>query len=116
MYTGKLKGKNFEKHAMKHMFTTFLLWFISKKPSHGYDMIKILNAEHGSDIVSASNLYPILKELTKRGLISSEKKMTGKRAKKLYNITSQGKQALLDAKKMMRAKPLKLAFLRDMTG
>ena len=108
------KRKDFEKHMMRHMFSTFLLWFISKKQIHGYQMIKQLEEEEGFKIITASQLYPILKDLMKQGLIAQKKEMQGQRARKVYTITEKGKAALFDAKKCMCEKPLKRAFLREM--
>ncbi len=116
------KGKNpkskkvFEKHMLRHMLSTFLLWMISKGSVHGYELIKRLECEGGVRVITPSNLYPILKAMTKSGLITQVKELKGKRERKVYSITPAGKIALLKIKKHMQSKPLKRAFMREMVG
>jgi DNA-binding PadR family transcriptional regulator len=110
----KGKRREFEKQMMRHMLSTFLLWFISKKPTHGYEIIKSLEGEEGFRVMTASQLYPLLKELTKAGLIFQQKEMQGKRARKTYHVTEKGLEALRAARKMMQQKPLKRQFLKEM--
>lgn len=99
---------------LRHMLSTFLLWFISKKPKHGYEIIKSLESEEGFRAMTASSLYPLLKELTSAGLISQRKEMHGRRARKTYHATEKGLEALRQARMMMRKKPLKRQFLLEM--
>jgi DNA-binding PadR family transcriptional regulator len=104
----------FEKKAMRHMFSTFLLWYISKHKTHGYELIKRLDEEERFHVITASQLYPMLKSLLKQGLISQKKEMQGKRARKVYDITGAGRAILAQAKKCMCESPLKRQFLREM--
>jgi PadR family transcriptional regulator PadR len=108
--------RNFEKQAMKHMLKTFLLWVISKGKVHGYELIKRLEVEGGMRTVSASQIYPLLKGMMGKGLISQEKEMHGKRARKLYHITAQGKSELKTAKLCMCASPLRRQFMLEMAS
>lgn len=112
----KTKGsrKSFDRQMARHMLTYFLVWFISKKPVHGYDIIKTLEGEEGFRIIAASQLYPLLKDLTKKGLIAQEKEMHGKRARKTYHVTEKGLQSIEHAKKYMHMRPLKRQFLKEM--
>ncbi|MFH0885109.1 MAG: PadR family transcriptional regulator [Candidatus Micrarchaeota archaeon] len=104
----------FEKRVMRHMFSTFLLWYISKHRTHGYELIKRLDEEEKFHVITASQLYPMLNSLLKQGLISQERVMQGKRVRKVYNITGAGRAALAQAKKCMCESPLKRQFLREM--
>jgi len=111
------KGRRaFERMAMRHMFSTFLLWYISRGRMHGYELIKRLEQEEGFRVTTASQLYPMLKSLSKQGLVAQEKEMHGKRARKVYRITQKGRAQLQEAKKCMRMSPLKLEFLREMVA
>ncbi len=106
--------KAFERHIVRHMFPTFLLWYISKHKAHGYGLIKQLESEEGFRVVTASQIYPVLKSLMKRGLISQELAMQGRRARKVYRITRKGAAALAQARECMCRSPLRREFLREM--
>jgi len=95
-------------------FSIFLLWLISKKAVHGYDIIKALKAEPAMSEMSVSRIYPILAELSRKGLISCRTLMQGKRAKKLYRLTPLGKARLHQAKTYIRNNRLMVAFMEDM--
>lgn len=107
-------GKSFHKQMMRHMLSTFLLWYISKHKTYGYELIKTMEAEEGFRVMTASQIYPILKDLTKRGLVSQDKEMQGRRARKVYHLTEKGRDALQSAKKHMRKSPLRREFLLEM--
>ena len=69
---------------------TRLLWAISRKPLHGYALLKELGS--GRTRITNGSLYPILQKFLKKKLISVKK--TGAREKKTYSITASGKKAL----------------------
>lgn len=108
--------KDFEKQMLKHMFSTFLLWYISKHKTYGYELMKKLEGEEGFRITGPGQLYPLLKEMTRNGLISQRRELQGRRARKMYSITADGKDALREAKRCMRENPLKRQFLLEMVG
>src|SRR4030095_12355219 len=109
-------GKEAEKNFMKHMIFTFLLWLISKEKTHGYEIIKKMEADEGFRMLTASQLYPILKEMTAEGLVTQRKEMTGKRARKVYQITEKGRGVLKEIKRCILKKPLKRAFMLELAG
>ncbi|MFH0737677.1 MAG: PadR family transcriptional regulator [Candidatus Micrarchaeota archaeon] len=108
--------KDFMKAMLSHAFSTFVLWAISKEPSHGYEIMKKIRCDQSGHMVEASRLYPLLKELTAKGFIRAENEMHGRRPRKVYHISERGRQALKDAKAFMRQNPLKRRFLREMVG
>lgn len=60
----------------------------------GYDIKKLI--ENGIGVfykASFGSLYPLLKRLTKNGLVTSEEIMEGDRQKKYYTLTTTGKAA-----------------------
>src|SRR3989344_852704 len=67
-------------------FCTIIL--LNKSPKHGYELIKELEANLGKEI-SASHVYPFLKDLEKNKLI--EYKKVEARDKKKYFLTKKGK-------------------------
>ncbi len=107
-------GKNFEKKMAKQKFSVFLLWMISRKEQHGYEIIKTIKEDPVMPNFAASKIYPILKELSKKGLISQKKVMQGKRVRKVYYITANGKEILKKAKGHIRKSPLMMAYVEDM--
>lgn len=68
-------------------FYIFLL--LRQKPRHGYELIKELEKRLGQE-VSASQIYPLLEKMKKEKLIAV--KSLGKRQKKVYSLTLQGKK------------------------
>lgn len=103
------------KQMLKHMLSSFLLWLISKKPIHGYELIKKIEEDGGFLIVTASKLYPILKLLTNQGLITQKKESQGQRVRKVYHITDKGRAVLKHMKTCLCESKLKRAFLKEMT-
>ena len=72
-----------------NMLKFYTLCLLSTGPKHGYDLIKELGEKLGRR-VSASNVYPFLENLRKNKLIKFDK--IGKREKKTYYMTSEGKK------------------------
>ena len=70
------------------MVKFYTLCLFVNKPKHGYDLIQELK-EKLERKISASNVYPFLTILIKNKLIKIKK--TGKREKKTYELTSEGK-------------------------
>lgn len=65
------------------------LYLLTTGSKHGYDLMKELEEKLGRKI-SASNVYPFLNILRKNRLIKFDK--IGKRDKKIYNLTPEGKK------------------------
>ncbi|WP_316444799.1 PadR family transcriptional regulator [Escherichia coli] len=62
-----------------------LKWGIEELRRHGYEM-------------SAGTVYPMLHGLEKKGYLTSRHERTGRRERRVYDITEQGRTALADAK------------------
>ena len=73
---------------VNNMVKFYALCLLANKPKHGYDLIKELEEKLGRKI-SASNIYPFLSTLRKNKFIKFDK--VGKRDKKTYYLTSEGK-------------------------
>ncbi len=70
-------------HAKKEPF--FGSWMIEELSNHGYD-------------ISAGTLYPILHNLEKSGLLTTEKQIIEGKVRKYYMITPEGEAVLIAAK------------------
>ncbi|MFH0836200.1 MAG: PadR family transcriptional regulator [Candidatus Micrarchaeota archaeon] len=68
-----------------------ILWFLSKNPTHGYELTKQLNQVKQTK-VTQSTMYPALAKLVELGLVES--KTEGSRGKRIYRVSRKGKRAL----------------------
>jgi DNA-binding PadR family transcriptional regulator len=110
----RVSGKDFEKRITKERFLIFLLWLISKKEMHGYEIIKTIKSDKAIASVAASKLYPLLNELNKKGFVTQNKVMQGKRVRKVYSLTEKGRDALKRAKEYFKSSALMVQFAEDM--
>ncbi len=95
----------YEKKLMRGLargFTnTMILWLISKKRQHGYEIMTKLHQDAPYDkMPSASKIYPVLHDLEKNDLIKGSWEHHGKRRVKYYEITEKGEEALSRVRKM----------------
>jgi len=74
---------------MKGFLSYIILWNLSKRKMNGADIAKELEKRRGSK-PSPGTLYPALKELKGKGLISTDKN-------KVYSLTKKGENELKDA-------------------
>lgn len=77
-----------------NLLETRVLWIVSKKPVHGYAVLKELNKDRKHKTTNGT-LYPILQKLLKAKAVKVKK--TGAREKKIYEISKQGKAVLKEA-------------------
>ena len=75
-----------------------LLGFLSRGPQSGYDIKKAMGESTGHFwSESYGQIYPNLKKLSAAGLATSEtERQEGKPDKKVYTITSKGRETLLE--------------------
>jgi DNA-binding PadR family transcriptional regulator len=98
------------------MFSLFLLWLISKKPAHGYELIGILNKDHEFKKIGPSHIYPFLRKLSNLGLIKAKEQKTGQRVRKLYSITPLGRKKMKELKQYLFGSSTRARFLKEMIG
>ena len=77
---------------MKGFLSYLILWNLSKGKKKGVDISKDLE-ERKKRKLSPGTLYPALKELRKKDLISADKD-------KFYSLTKKGREELSDACKV----------------
>lgn len=78
---------------MRGMLSFQILYLLSKKHMHGEELAKELEKRRGEK-PKAGTIYPALKDLNERGLISGEK--DGKII--VYSLTAEGESAVTQAK------------------
>ncbi|QRQ85893.1 PadR family transcriptional regulator [Cupriavidus oxalaticus] len=77
-----------------------ILHHAAEEPIFGLGIIEELR-HHGYEL-SAGTLYPMLHGLEKKGYLTSRRERTGRRDRRVYEITEQGRIALKDAKSKVR--------------
>lgn len=82
-----LYGGMIRLHVLHHADEgpVFGLGIIEELRHHGYEM-------------SPGTIYPMLHGLEKKGYLISHHERTGRRERRMYEITTQGRKALTDAK------------------
>lgn len=112
--------KKLMKGLMRGFANTMILWLISKKRLHGYEIMTKLHEStpYEEKMPSASKIYPVLHELEKHKLIKGSWEYHGKRKVKYYEITAEGEETLSRFRKIAqyarKHKGIWLEFLRDM--
>lgn len=89
---------------MKGFGKIMILWLISKKRQHGYEIMTQLHEAspfNDKKMPSASMIYPVLHALERKGLIKGTWEHHGKRKVKYYEITSEGKESLERIRKLV---------------
>lgn len=82
--------KEIVQHITKNLLDIQILHIINKQPTWGYKIKKQIEATSGLKIRHGA-LYPLLKKLEEKGLITSQKQQQGKRTRKIYTTTQKGK-------------------------
>jgi DNA-binding PadR family transcriptional regulator len=86
---------NWLKEAQKGYIRMGVLILLSKKPSHGYEIMKqINNRTKGFWQPTAGGVYPILRDLEKSGYIEGDWQTQKNRKIKVYKITEPGELIL----------------------
>ncbi|MEM2780909.1 MAG: PadR family transcriptional regulator, partial [Candidatus Bathyarchaeia archaeon] len=82
--------KEIVQHITKNLLDIQILRIINKQPTWGYQIKKQIEATSGLKIRHGT-LYPLLRKLENKGLITSQKQQQGKRTRKIYTTTEKGK-------------------------
>ncbi len=78
---------------MKGLLDLVILQFLSNEPMHGYQVITKIRKNFGV-YFGPSTIYPLLGTLEKKGYIDSHWDMNFERPRKVYRLTSDGKNML----------------------
>jgi PadR family transcriptional regulator len=113
--------KKLMRGLMRGFGNTMILWLISQKRHHGYDIMTILHESSPLDnkMPSASKIYPVLHDLENHGLIEGTWEYQGKKKIKYYEITDEGQKTLSRFREMAQfakenQSSLWLDFMKDM--
>jgi PadR family transcriptional regulator PadR len=86
---------NWVKEMQKGYIRIATLILLSKKPYHGYEIMKeIKERTRGFWKPTAGGMYPVLKDLQESGYIQGEWDTKTRRRKKTYKITKSGRTVL----------------------
>lgn len=78
---------------MKGLLDLVILQFLNNQPMHGYQVITKIRKSFGI-YFGPSTVYPLLGTLEKKGFVGSEWNMDAERPRKIYHLTSTGKNML----------------------
>ena len=96
-YKGRIKMTNFQKEVQtkltKGLLDLIVLQLIDNQPMHGYQIITKIRRNYGV-YFGPSTVYPLLVSLEKKGQVESKWNMKSQRPRKVYELTSRGKNVL----------------------
>ncbi len=91
----EIAASNWLKETQKGYIRIATLILLSKKPHHGYEIMKeIKERTKGFWKPTAGGIYPILKNLQESGYIQGEWEAKTRRRKKIYILTKAGRTVL----------------------
>ena len=103
----------FENAMKKGFISSLILLILEKEPGHGYKIGKAIE-ERSLGVWSppSSTLYTVLNGMKEKGLIRCIEQEDDGRAKKVYEITSKGREALrLMLERVMSLKGAVISFI-----
>ncbi|HVP40452.1 MAG TPA: PadR family transcriptional regulator [Candidatus Krumholzibacteriaceae bacterium] len=115
----EIAASNWLKETQKGYIRIATLILLSKKPHHGYELMKEIKVRtKGFWKPTAGGMYPILKDLQKSGYIQGEWDAKTRRKKRIYKITRSGRIVLKRAlaKENQLADTMKNLFEEYMKG
>ena len=96
-YKGRIKMANFQKDVQtkltKGLLDLIVLQLLNTQPMQGYQIITKIRRSFGV-YFGPSTIYPLLASLEKKGQVESKWNMKSERPRKVYELTSQGKNIL----------------------
>jgi DNA-binding PadR family transcriptional regulator len=91
----EIAASSWLKETQKGYIRIATLILLSKKPHHGYELMKEIDARsRGFWKPTAGGMYPILKDLQESGYIQGAWDEKARRRKRTYRITTPGKTVL----------------------
>jgi PadR family transcriptional regulator PadR len=88
---------NFQKEVQtkltKGLLDLIVLELLDSQPMHGYQIITKIRKNYGV-YFGPSTIYPLLASLEKKGQVESKWNMKSERPRKVYELTSRGKNIL----------------------
>ncbi len=85
--------KEVQTKLTKGLIDLIVLQLLDTQPMHGYQIITKIRRQFGV-YFGPSTVYPLLASLEKKGQVESKWNMKSQRPRKVYELTSQGKNVL----------------------
>lgn len=85
--------KEVQVKLMKGLLDLIVLQFLSSQPMHGYQIITRIRKNFGV-YFGPSTIYPLLNTLERKGYVQSEWNMDSERPRKVYKLTTEGRNLL----------------------
>lgn len=82
-------GRHMKSEIEMGMLQMQVLWLLDKRPTHGYELMKLLNGIKKTKVTQGT-LYPVLGKLEALKLIKGSEKDR----KKTYELTAKGKKTM----------------------
>jgi len=89
------------RRLIKRHVEVFVLDELRKRELHGYGFIELIKERYGFE-PSSSMIYPVLKDLMKRGFVKAEEKYSGSRKYVVYHITERGLEFLREHRDLLK--------------
>jgi len=83
-----------EEGYMTNLTKLYMFVLLRESPKHGYELIEELGKRTGKK-PSAGQIYPLLRQLEKKGFVVIEVKGTKGKIKKVYSLTREGRKLSL---------------------
>jgi len=99
MYMTQIAGLK-DQQLLSGLIRIHILYHACKEPIFGLGMIEEL--QHHGYKLSAGTLYPMLHRMEGNGLLRSEVSATGRRRRRVYRGTAQGRRMLARAKEKLK--------------
>ena len=88
-----LRNREIQNKLTKELLDLIVLELLEKNPMHGYQLITSIRKNFGI-IFGPSTIYPLLNTMEKKKFIKGEWDMSGEKPKKIYSVTSDGRQII----------------------
>jgi PadR family transcriptional regulator PadR len=89
-----------DQELLSGLIRIHILYHACKEPIFGLGMMEELQ-RHGYKM-SSGTLYPMLHGLERKGLLRSEKIRLGRRGRRVYRATANGRKALIKAREKVK--------------
>lgn len=103
---GKKFFKKISRRFAPELRDLLILWFVGKKPSHGYELIKRFDELDSAALKTKANrVYPELEKMKKKGYIDAflDTSASVRKPRKVYSLTPEGRDHLLKEIEELRA-------------
>jgi PadR family transcriptional regulator, regulatory protein PadR len=94
-----------------------LLAVLRREPGHGYAVIqRLADASHGAFDLPEGTIYPALHRLERKGLLESREVEFEGRRRRVYAITSTGREALVEHVDEWRSFSISIGHTLEVAG